>query len=187
MARHGGEDYGFAAAPSRNQINRGVELLSEVLDLHGHRSPRDALLRVNNASARETSLLSPERFDRMIGSASVAIFIEPGKAFLLAFAQTDDYDGVHFKWFQSRYDRFLYVDRVVVGEEHRGQGHGQTLYADLFTRAEGLGHNCIACEVNVQPPNPGSDRFHSAQGFQEVGKATIDNGAKTVRYLLWRR
>lgn len=58
-------------------------MLSEVLDLHAHRSSRDALLRVNNASARETSLLSQERFDRMINSASVATFIAPGKAFLL--------------------------------------------------------------------------------------------------------
>jgi predicted GNAT superfamily acetyltransferase len=161
-------------------------LLSEVLDLHDHRSARDALLHVNNASARETSLLSEERFDRMIGSARVATFIAPGMAFLLAFEQTDAYDGGHFKWFCSRYDRILYVDRVVVDEEHRGQGYGQALYADLFRRAEELGHDCIVCEVNVQPPNPGSDRFHAAQGFREVGRATFDHGAKTVRYLLRR-
>jgi uncharacterized protein len=162
-------------------------VITEVLDLHGHHSPRDALLDVNNASARETSLLTPERFDRLIRSASVATFLAPGKAFLLAFEQTDDYDGLHFKWFQRRYDRFLYVDRVVVSAEHRSHGYGRMLYADLFTRAEKLGHDRIVCEVNVQPPNPGSDRFHSAQGFREVGKATIDNGAKTVRYLLWHR
>jgi predicted GNAT superfamily acetyltransferase len=54
-------------------------------------------------------------------------------------------------------------------------------------RAEELGHNCIVCEVNVQPPNPGSDRFHSAQGFREVGRGFVDNGSKTVRYLLWER
>ncbi len=161
-------------------------MLSKVLDLHDHRSPRDELLRVNNASARETSLLSKERFDRMIGTARVATFIAPGRAFLLAFEPTDAYDGGHFKWFCSRYDRFLYVDRVVVDERHRGQGYGQALYADLFRRAEELGHDCIVCEVNVQPPNPGSDRFHAAQGFREVGRATIDHGAKTVRYLLRR-
>jgi predicted GNAT superfamily acetyltransferase len=49
----------------------------------------------------------------MIGSASIATFIEPGQAFLLAFEQADDYDGIHFKWFRSRYDRFLYVGSVV--------------------------------------------------------------------------
>ena len=162
-------------------------MLPEVLDLHGHHSPRDALLRVNNASARETSVLTAERFDRMIGSARVATFIEPDQALLLAFEQADDYDGVHFKWFRGRYDRFLYVDRIVVAEEHRSRGLGRILYADLFRRAEALGHDRIVCEVNLQPPNPGSDRFHSAQGFREVGRVTIDEGAKTVRYLLWCR
>jgi uncharacterized protein len=157
---------------------------SQVLDLHGHYPSRRALLRVNNASARETSLLSPERFDRMIASASVVTFIAPGTAFLLAFEHADDYDGVHFKWFRSRYERFIYVDRIVVAEEHRGHGYGRTLYADLFARATELGHSCIVCEVNRQPPNPGSERFHAAQGFFEVGTATLDDGAKTVRYLL---
>jgi uncharacterized protein len=165
----------------------GSKLLPEVLDLHGHDLPRRALLRVNNASARETSLLTSERFDRMIGSARIATFIEPGQAFLLAFDQADDYNGIHFNWFRSRYERFLYVDRVVVAEQERGRGMGRLLYADLFTRAEELGHNRIVCEVNKQPSNPGSDRFHAAQGFYEVGQATFDEGAKTVRYLLWCR
>ncbi|WFU19864.1 GNAT family N-acetyltransferase [Bradyrhizobium sp. CB3481] len=132
-------------------------------------------------------MLTAERFDRMIGAAGIATFIEPGQAFLLAFEQADDYDGIHFKWFRSRYGRFLYVDRVVVAEEERGRGLGRTLYADLFTRAGQLGHDRIVCEINMQPPNPGSDRFHAAQGFCEVGRATLDDGAKTVRYLLWCR
>jgi uncharacterized protein len=156
----------------------------DVLDLHDHLSSRTTLLRVNNASARETSLLSPERFDQMIASATVATFIAQGKAFLLAFAHTDSYDGGHFKWFGSRYSRFLYIDRVVVAAGDRSRGYGRMLYADLFTRAGALGQDCIVCEVNLQPPNPGSDKFHAALGFAEVGRATIDNGAKTVRYLL---
>jgi uncharacterized protein len=137
----------------------------EVLDLHFHNSPRQVLLRVNNASARETSFLSPEKFDQMIASAPVATFIGPQAAFLLAFEQTDDYDGGHFRWFRSRFDKFLYVDRVVVAEGSRRHGYGAMLYADLFTRAAALGHTTVACEVNVQPPNPVSDKFHAAHGF----------------------
>src|SRR5262245_35107121 len=134
------------AAPSLRcyrpgNLSSGAKLLPEVLDLHGHHLSRDALLRVNNASARETSLLPAERFDRMIGAARVATFIEPDQAFLLAFEQADDYDGIHFKWFRGRYDRFLYVDRIVVAEAHRSRGLGGRLYADLFSRAEALGHN----------------------------------------------
>ena len=169
------------------QGSNGSDLALEVLDLHSHYSPREALLRVNNASARETSLLSLEKFDQIIASARVATFIGPQTAFLLAFGQTDDYDGGHFRWFRDRFDKFLYIDRVVVAEHYRRRGYGAVLYADLFARAAALGHTTIVCEVNVQPPNPVSDKFHASHGFDEVGRATVDNGAKTVRYLLRHR
>jgi uncharacterized protein len=158
----------------------------EIKDLHTDLSVRDGLLRVNNLSDRETSTLTRERFDRMISLARVATFIEPSAAFLLAFAQDDEFDGGHFLWFKSRFDKFLYIDRIVVAADRRRLGLGNALYADLFKRAEELGRKSIVCEVNLQPPNPISDQFHVAQGFQEVGRATIEDGAKTVRYLFRR-
>jgi predicted GNAT superfamily acetyltransferase len=159
----------------------------EIKDLRDDTSAREALLHVNNASARETSLMTGEKFDRMISSALVGTFIAPGAAFLLAFGQSDDYDGGHFLWFRDRFEKFIYVDRVVVAKPYRRHGLGRLLYADLFRRADQLGHTHLACEVNMQPPNPTSDAFHAAQGFWEVGTAAVDGGAKTVRYLLRRR
>jgi uncharacterized protein len=164
-----------------------ASMTTEIKDLRNDASARAALLHVNNASARETSLVSREKFDRMISSAVVATFIEPRAAFLLAFGQSDDHDGGHFLWFRGRFERFIYVDRVVVAAPYRRHGLGRLLYADLFRRAEQLGHTHIVCEVNAQPPNLISDAFHAAQGFTEVGTAAIDGGAKTVRYLLRRR
>ncbi|HZT48672.1 MAG TPA: GNAT family N-acetyltransferase [Hyphomicrobiaceae bacterium] len=155
----------------------------EIDDLHSELARRAELLGLNNASARETSLLTLERFDRLIGAARVALFVPPAAAFLLAFAQSDDYDGGHFLWFRSRFGEFLYIDRVVVAAEHRRHGLGRMLYAHVFERAKELGHSRVVCEVNLVPPNPVSDRFHAAQGFEEVARATIDDGAKTVRYL----
>jgi predicted GNAT superfamily acetyltransferase len=105
---------------------------SGVKELHDVLAPREELLRVNNANARDTSLLTREKFDRMIGLARVATFIESGPAFLLAFEQNDDYDGAHFLWFRSRFDRFLYIDRIVVAQGHRRLGVGHMLYVDLF-------------------------------------------------------
>ena len=154
----------------------------DICDLHD--SPhREALLSLNNASARETSLLTPERFDQLIRSAHLALFIPPAVALLLAFEDTDDYDGGHFLWFRGRPGRFLYIDRVVVSEQWRRHGQARMLYEDLFKRAVGLGHSRVVCEVNVEPPNPVSDRFHETLGFAEGGRATFDDGAKTVRYL----
>jgi hypothetical protein len=158
----------------------------EILDLHRDHAARDELLRVNNASARETSLLARDKFDRMIAAARVATFVAPAAAFLLAFAPEDDYDGVHFHWFRDRLPGFLYVDRIVVAELHRGSGLGRLLYHDLFKRAGVSGCSAIVCEVNLAPPNPASDRFHAALGFAEIGRATTSDGAKTVRYLMKR-
>jgi len=158
----------------------------EIKDLHIELAARDELLRLNNCSARETSMLTRQRFDTIISSAFVATYIEPRAAFLLAFAESDDYDGGHFLWFRNRFDAFLYIDRVVVAEHYRRQGLGRLLYADVFERAEQLGHKSVVCEVNLQPPNPISDKFHAGLGFEEVGRATLDDGAKTVRYLLRR-
>jgi predicted GNAT superfamily acetyltransferase len=162
-------------------------MTTEIKDLRGDAAARAVLLEVNNASARETSLMSLEKFDRMIASARVGTFIAPSAAFLLAFAQSDDYDGGHFLWFRGRFEKFIYIDRVVVAAPYRRHGLGRVLYADLLRQAEQLGHTHIVCEVNTQPPNPISDAFHAAQGFTQVGTATIDGGAKTVRYLLRRR
>jgi hypothetical protein len=75
----------------------------QITDLHGQ-TARDELLRVSNASAKETSLLSPERFDQLIDWASVALVIPPAAAFLLAFEQSDNYDGGHFLWFRNRFE-----------------------------------------------------------------------------------
>jgi predicted GNAT superfamily acetyltransferase len=141
------------------------------------------LLQLNNASARETSLLTSERFDHLIRSARHALFIPPAIALLLAFENTDNYDGGHFLWFRRKLGRFLYIDRVVVSMEWRRHGLARMLYEDLFRRARSLGHSRLVCEVNLEPPNPVSDRFHEAIGFVEIGRATFDDGAKTVRYL----
>ena len=76
------------------------------------------------------------------------------------------------------------MDRVVTAAAARGQGYARTLYADLFVRARAAGHTRVVCEVNFEPPNPVSDAFHAALGFVEVGRGSVHNHSKTVRYLL---
>jgi hypothetical protein len=154
----------------------------EIKEFRGE-ARRDALLELNNRNARETSLLTRGCLDQLIELACVAVCIPPDVALLLAFDQAAEYDGGHFLWFGERFDEFLYIDRVIVAGEYRRHGIGRMLYAQVFARAAKLGHTRIVCEVNVFPPNPVSDAFHTSLGFREVGQAVINNGSKTVRYL----
>ena len=141
-----------------------------------------AVLALNNAHAAELSWLEPERLFFLLGQAFHARRIGDLDAFLLTFDQHADYHSPNFLWFRERYDRFVYVDRIVVAEHARGRGHARRLYAHLFEHAARAGHDLIACEVNSEPPNPASDAFHAALGFAEVGAAAIHGGVKSVRY-----
>lgn len=146
---------------------------------------RDALLALNNRSAVETSWLEPARIEHMVASAFAALHVPEARAFLLTFDQSADYDSPNFLWFRERFDRFVYIDRIVVGEQARGLGLARQLYEQLFDLALEAGHNLVTCEVNSTPPNPGSDAFHAAMGFVEAGSARFTEG-KSVRYLTRR-
>ncbi|TNE65010.1 MAG: GNAT family N-acetyltransferase [Alphaproteobacteria bacterium] len=144
--------------------------------------PEAPVLALNNAHEKETSFLDGAKYRRMVAEAFYAEGVAPAMAYLIAFDQDGDYDSPNFIWFRDRYARFAYIDRVVTAPEARGKGLARALYEDLFARARAAGHAVVGCEVNSDPPNPGSDAFHAKLGFVEVGSTLLANG-KTVRYL----
>jgi predicted GNAT superfamily acetyltransferase len=150
-------------------------------------SPRHLpdLLALNAASEVETSPLDELALQRLLDLACLAFGIEAGgriEAFMVALDQSAPYDNFNFAWFKARYPTFVYIDRVITAAHARGRGHGRRLYTHLFQAAKAAGHGRVVCEVNRSPPNPGSDAFHRALGFSEVGEAALPNG-KVVRYL----
>jgi hypothetical protein len=144
--------------------------------------PAAPWLELNNDHAEELSYLPAERMRKLVSEAFLAASIGAGEALLIAFDQDAGYDSVNFLWFKARFDRFVYVDRVVVDPKARGRGLARALYLELFERARAAGHSRIVCEVNSDPPNPASEKFHQGLGFQEIGGAVIAGGKKTVRY-----
>jgi predicted GNAT superfamily acetyltransferase len=142
-----------------------------------------ALLALNNAHARETSFLTPRRWRTLVDAAFAAVCVDGSAALLVAFDQDADYDSLNFIWFRDRMSRFVYVDRIVVAESHRGGGLASLMYHDLFSRVRTAGQARVVCEVNLVPPNPASDAFHAKMGFTEIGRADLVHGGKTVRYL----
>lgn len=154
-------------------------------------TPRDAtkvdwpeILLLNEDSVHFLSPMDEAKLTKWSAAASYVRVVEQGgriAAFLLAFRKGDDYAGENFAWFSARYDDFLYVDRVVVAPAFRGHGLADLLYDDIeiFARARGIPR--ITCEVNAEPPNPISLRFHARRGFREVGREGY--AGKTVSML----
>lgn len=142
-----------------------------------------ALLFLNNASARETSFLGLEEWHALLSLSWAALCTEDLAAFIVALDQDARYDNPNFRWFRDRHARFVYVDRIVVAPDHRGLGLADRLYGELFSRARASGHSIIGCEINSDPPNPRSDRFHARIGFMEAGQAFLADRGKRVRYL----
>jgi uncharacterized protein len=145
------------------------------------------ILALNAAHEAETSPLDRASLRALVDAALFARALVAGEevaAFLIALDQDAPYASPNFLWFRARYGRFVYVDRLVTAPAWRGRGCARRLYAALFADAARAGHDRVACEVNRDPPNPGSDALHAALGFRPVGEAAIHGGTKTVRYLL---
>ena len=95
---------------------------------------------------------------------------------------TEAYSSANLRWFEARGGNTIYVDRIAISAEARGQGVGEALYQAAFAASAGR-YDTMGCEVNRLPPNPGSLRFHKRLGFEEVGGQAFVPGEKEVIYL----
>ena len=100
--------------------------------------------------------------------------------FLLAMRETAAYLNDNYAWFATRFEKFIYVDRIVIDAEFAGLRLGSALYDDLFAYGRSQGITTVTCEYNIDPPNPASKRFHDRYGFREHGTQWVANGTKLV-------
>lgn len=102
-------------------------------------------------------------------------------AFLMALREgTTEYDSENYRWFAQHYEKFLYVDRIVIGEPYRHLGIGRKLYETVFDHARKIGAPVVTCEVDTIPYNAVSLSFHKEMGFHEVGTQHVELNDVTV-------
>jgi predicted GNAT superfamily acetyltransferase len=129
------------------------------------------LLELNEESVRALSELDERRLDFILELAHRSLVAQlDGRiaGFAIAIAQGTGYDSDNYRWFSTRYERFLYLDRIAVAAGHRRHGLGGALYEAMEATAVPFGR--MVCEVNVDPPNEVSLAFHRARGYREVGR-----------------
>ena len=101
--------------------------------------------------------------------------------FVLCLPPGTRYASLNYAWFNERYGNFVYVDRIAVGQSYRDKQVGSDLYQRVIEESRKL--ECpVAAEINIEPPNPGSMRFHKRHGFSQVG--TLSHGEKSVSMVM---
>jgi len=101
--------------------------------------------------------------------------------FVICLSPGTDYGSLNYAWFNTRYDEFIYVDRIAVSTGYRDRGIGSLLYKEVVSYSNQYSIPIVA-EVNLNPPNPGSMRFHERFQFEEIG--ILEHEDKSVTMLL---
>ena len=141
----------------------------------------EAVLDLNAGSVAATSPLDDATLTSylaMADSALVCVVDDLVAAFAIAYAPGSAYPSVNYRWHASRFDDFLYLDRIVVGAGFRRRGIATAMYDALESVA--TGHGRMVCEVNCEPPNIESLAFHRNRGYLEIGELTQADGHRVV-------
>lgn len=141
-----------------------------------------AILALNNGAVPHVNALSVEEFAWLSGHANFFRLVEDDAGllgFTIVLPSGLDYWSDNYKWFAARFDRYLYLDRVVVATRGRRRGVGSALYEALFAFGSDAWPR-VTLEVNLRPPNPDSERFHERLGFTTLGVREYDGGAGAV-------
>jgi uncharacterized protein len=143
-----------------------------------------ALAELNDRAVPAVNALGTDGLAAHVPRCDVALVVPADDgaplAFLLAVAPGAGYASENYRWFTTHRPGSLYVDRIVVAPHAHGRGLGRLLYDAVVDRARALGLGEVTCEVNLEPPNPGSLAFHRRLGFAQVGEQVTTGGSVRV-------
>ena len=146
------------------------------------------VLEINNANTPGVSELTFTELESDLNNSlhALAIDHEQGDvcAFCITFDPTAPDAGDNHRWFAERYKSFVYLDRIAIDSNHQNRGLGALLYQSVEQHMiHSSEYSLLCCEVNLEPPNPGSLRFHQHIGFTEVGQSIPEYANYRVSYL----
>jgi len=141
---------------------------------------------LNNAAVPAVNALSAEAMTALceIGALRIVRGDDGIDGLCLTIRDGMPYDSMNYQWFSGQFDRFLYVDRIVVAPGAKGKGVGRALYEDTIALAASHGLPRVCAEVNTDPPNPQSMAFHARLGFQPIIDRLNPGEGKTVRMMV---
>ena len=151
------------------------------------KSDVDSIWKINEDGLPGTGKVSPEEIEALLDFSSLAVGAYYGEelaGFVICLPPKTAYGSLNYAWFNKRYNEFLYVDRIAVATQYQNQRIGTMLYG--FVKRNAIENGIpVTAEVNIQPPNPGSMRFHDRHGFQQVG--VLEHDEKSVALFVYQK
>lgn len=145
---------------------------------HATADDAEAIAALNEVFVSVTSPMDAERFLELFALSNFCLVAETADAvlgFVIAMKNGLPYENGNYQWFEARVPDMIYVDRIVLSSDARGQGLGKKLYCYLAELA--LASNCVVmtAEIDIEPLNEHSVYFHEKLGFSELGQRTLDS------------
>ncbi|WMS40784.1 GNAT family N-acetyltransferase [Acuticoccus sp. MNP-M23] len=145
----------------------------------------EEVLALNNAAVPAVNALDADALRSLCAMGQLRVVRGEGvEGLCLTLQSGAPYESGNYQWFSGQFDRFMYVDRIVVAPTAKGRGIGRALYEDTFARAAALGQPRVCSEVNSDPPNPQSMAFHASLGFEPIHERLNPSEGKTVRMMV---
>ena len=135
----------------------------------------DTIIELNQNALEGVGPLDNESLSLLVKMSDQALVVDEGDGDIAGFVITvppgAEYDSSRYRWFEDKLvDDYVYLDRIVVSEDHRREGVASRLYEQI--EAEQLP---IALEV--YDTNDVSLAFHESRGFESVGE--LEHAGKT--------
>lgn len=144
------------------------------------------ILALNAACTPAVGDMDAQDYRDLVGWAHRIVIAEAGgkpAGFMILIRPGSAYPSDNYGWFEEKFGRQLYVDRIAIDRSARGLGIGRVLYEEAFRMAAALGEERVTAEVNEDPPNPESMAFHARLGFRHLLSRTSPRLGKVVAML----
>ena len=134
----------------------------------------DSIVHLNQNALDGVGPLDNESLSLLVKMADQALVVDHGDGDIAGFVITvppgAEYDSSRYRWFEDKLsDDYVYLDRIVVSEDHRREGVASKLYEEIEAD--------LPIALEVYETNDVSLAFHESRGFEEVG--SLDHNGKT--------